>query len=796
MYKIAIIVNENEVAHSVFADTVSLLEDIVKNDNNMRGQYQLCSYDKYNIEELFEKDGRELKTFDSLIIATNATNNKEILDKLCNEKNAIEQFINLKKGVLILSQKKLSNKVRGTVDEKMITFLPEKYQYSLYDRPEKSSADGTVSIQTHDEAILNYPNHINEKLIENHCVKNNFMKHSYRSYIVPYRDAEYVPVLIDYLSPVIRLDNTNYRHRNLLMKSRSVVDRVVVSSMALDWASHIELLHNLLIFITSGSSQFAFIRGDKSNNLNATIFNSYILRAKISKISYRVFEASDVDEILNSPVNTFVFSANCSIEHVNFLWKKMAEAKSKHMNIYHLSDNQLNSDKLEFKLYQYSNYNSLHKMKLSASNWFAASFLPNLWGKSIWSYSYILLMMKETGIDYSTYIKPVYGELLDHIVKKNQVIDSYDGVINATCKLVELLHCVFNDDNYFKEVVSKYEALPSNVEKLCIQWLESKLFNPETSKHNKLSILTVLIKIENTCLNEKIKVDDIDDLNHIIFNTVVEYEENLDSCSNIELCDLLLLLCCIDLNGNSKYEVEKENINNMIAVIINILLKSQSINGEWKNISETSEILIYLFSIIDFIDSEVLINSVNVAIMNAVEYIYNKYDNSTGTWQNDYNSTSKSIHALELYDKYFNYSANDFFNYIQLNNQNNFENLFQERNLNSLNKYSEMFYKQEMDIKKSEEEAIDAKKKLKYTQSKLKRFKIYSFFSSIVALSILFIFSLVMIILFTNYNEIALEIVGNWSSYLISGFISIILSLIFMGLYQLIKRGVFGGGDS
>ncbi len=70
MYRIGIIVNENEVAHSKYADTLKTFSDAVDscNQNGKKGNsYYFIAFDKFNIQSLFDEGANNIKSFDGMI---------------------------------------------------------------------------------------------------------------------------------------------------------------------------------------------------------------------------------------------------------------------------------------------------------------------------------------------------------------------------------------------------------------------------------------------------------------------------------------------------------------------------------------------------------------------------------------------------------------------------------------------------------------------------------------------------------------------------------------------------------
>lgn len=96
MYKVGIVVNENEVAHSKFADTLKTISDAVDscNQNGKRGNsYFFTAFDKFNIQSLFEDGPNSIKTFDGIIIATNAMDTERIFNTFLHHKKKLKNLL-------------------------------------------------------------------------------------------------------------------------------------------------------------------------------------------------------------------------------------------------------------------------------------------------------------------------------------------------------------------------------------------------------------------------------------------------------------------------------------------------------------------------------------------------------------------------------------------------------------------------------------------------------------------------------------------------------------------------------
>ncbi|TCL58874.1 hypothetical protein EDD76_10544 [Kineothrix alysoides] len=776
MFRVAIIINENEVAHSAFADSLAVLEKPVTLGDNKKEYYSFVVFDKYNIKRLFKvEDELFLLTFDSLFIATNATNSLDLYNILLRNKSITETFINSGKGVFVSSQKKLSIK-SGNIF-KSIGFLPDKYDIYIYDRTEKSSAEGVATIACEDP-ILSYPTKITNQLIEYHCIHNSFMVHKYRSHIVPVDGSQYITLLADEILqneiPPELIDAPE-KHRKLLLRSGNLSERVVVTTMALDWASHDELIENILVYITEGITQFAFVR--KSNGKTNNIMSSYILRAKTVKIPFRVYEDINDKMLLELPHNIFVFSPDYEVQEVSNFWHKSVESENA-LTVYHLVETMQG-----LVCHHYSNATSINTMVDEVANWLARKFFPELWGRSIWTFNYTLLMMNELNIDYIQYLPYIYEELSKHFTKNNVLINSYDCVVNATCMMLEILYFIFLPNKESEQEIYKQYPI-QHVYDAVKDWIYNLLFGADISNQDKVYILRTLYVIG--CVDNDANKSEINKMALLVISAY--RSANYNYCSNVLLCQIIWLTTQLKksnyLPENSSQEIIKE--------IIDVLLLKQNTDGSWRNTSETGEVVLWLFQIITLDDKALghQIEIVNESILNAIEFIFIKYNKIEYNWENDINATVKSIYALGLYDKINNFSANDFFNYVNIKSNQILNQINIINNTDALQCSLEEIQKREQIIRENLQEKNKLINILNSTMARKKVYKLL-FFSSFVTLLILGFMMILVGIGLTDHPEVIKELFSNWRSEFIFGFIGVVLGLIFMGIYGYVKDKIF-----
>ena len=106
------------------------------------------------------------------------------------------------KGLLICSQKKLKQDSHADKNEfkaRKTCFLPDPYEYKVVSRPAQEGSDqGNIEVADQEptaiqEFLCSYPQLIDNKIIQEHCMKNDFQQHFYRDYIIPLNDSSYFP---------------------------------------------------------------------------------------------------------------------------------------------------------------------------------------------------------------------------------------------------------------------------------------------------------------------------------------------------------------------------------------------------------------------------------------------------------------------------------------------------------------------------------------------------------------------------------------------------------------------------
>lgn len=776
MFRIALLVNENEVAHSAFADTLGVLKRPGALGDQKLNTYRFFAFDKYNIYRMFLRDGENyLTSFDSLIIATNATNNIEVLQALRNNASLVEEFLRTGRGILVCSQKKLSQKFGE--DARITGFLPERYEYGLYDRPESSSAEGVITELVPSDPLFSYPNVVTDELIEHRCTNNSFMAHKYRSHIVPRHPSQFITLLVDSQAPPVpeSLRASLDPSRAVMLRTGSTTERLVVTSMALDWAGHEELLENILVYITEGTSQIAVLRRRDSNTDKA--MDAYVVRARVAKTPVREYFDVEPDLVAHLKHRTLIVSPAFSITEVEQMWSALVSSGEKSADLYHVTPDTLTDG---FQLWQRSSSSALDRVSAAAGAWLARSFFPTLWGKSIWTYNYVLPMMIELGIDHRPYLPSIFTDICKHVPKTSAPLASYDNVINATSQMLEVVGTAILPTGFTPDGCES-ALTPRELYEGCAGWIVKKLTGGSTHSLrdrlymvNALSRVSYLDKLDGEASSEVFK-SARDTRNSYRASHYID-------CETVELTQVLELTAGLGAEGRSL-----GTFNSELSSIITVLRTRQSSDGEWRNVNETAEVTLALLRLRQRHKQLASNKELAETIVKGVERLLHNYDARLGSWSDDINATAKAAHALALFDKQSGLSFDNFFAEIRAKTGFRLESEALEASLNHEGELLATLFRREAELAERAAHVAAAQRQLRTAKKRLRRYRVFTFGASVIALISGSALTLMFGILFVSYKTVAKELVGNWRDYIISGFVGIILTLVFMGIYSVTK---------
>lgn len=786
MYRVGIIVNENEVSHSKFADTLETLKLAIDkcNQNGKKGNsYYFKAFDKFNIQSLFDEGENNIKSFDGIVIATNAMDTERIYAAFLHNKKLLEEFINDNKGIFISSQKKLSNGSLSKEKFQSTDFLPDIYNYYLFDRPEKYSSEGIISLASENK-ILSYPNKITNEIINGHCENNQFIVHRYRSVIIPKHQNAYDTLLNDVSVPISQKELQYLQGDRKVLLTSQYNRRIVISTMALDWANHSELLCNILIFITENKTPTFFVKKESEQNTKNSVIESYIIRANTANLPYRVISEKEISEYSNFSGSTFIFSPKWTSKEIERIFDEMLLFQKKYFSLYHISKSSSDSVS-DLKLSKYCNFSSIDKMKDEVIQKILSDYVSNSWHKSVWTYSYIFNLIKFFDINIPIIAKNIYEELFIHFTKKDEhkgiidLVGSYDNVFNATCKLAEILSYL---QIKYQEYVSKDSQFEiDEVLKKTDEWIISKMESDSISDQDICYGAIYLLSCEDyRAISDSVRTK----LGQLVDNILIQTIQNkINKTPTIVLCRIYQATCQLISNG---VFTGKPSIQ-YIKKIESVLSERQDIYGNWKNISETAEIATILMDVYPIRSQiESPLSTLNILITKAIEILHSQFNSFTKMWGDDLNTTAKAMLAIGEYNRTFNFAINDFF--LDLNHHQSNIALMTGNDIGII----DGFYRKIDTLEKEKEGLvkiiIDNEKNILTSKKTLKRAKMSSLILVLMLFSILFILGLIINGIFTKHNLILLEIYNEYKPHFIAGFLFLGLTIIWELIFNRLKK--------
>jgi hypothetical protein len=792
MYRIATIVNENEVSHSRYADTLGTLRAAMRTCNldGKRGNaYHFVAFDKFSVQRLFVAGDDHLLTFDGLFIATNALSRHErVYETLFQNQPLIATFLDSNRGIFVSSQKKLSNGSLQTCDPQSVSFLPDVYHYYLFDRPEKYSSDGDIDVSSGGR-ILTYPYTIDSALLAKHCDHNQFMPHRYRSIAIPKHMHSYDTVLADRGSPAVTYEELGaFKIDRKVLLSATYNKRVVISTMALDWANHSELLANILTFLTEDRHRTLFVTKPDAYSHDA-VLDSYILRANIANIPYHVISPSEMDSRITPECNAYIFSPAWQPHEVEELYTATLRSHTSYFSMYHVCDIG-SSSRATHKVSKYCNYSSVDLMKDAVVATLLASFVSTHWNKSVWTYSYIAKLLALYDYDIEPVATRVYDELRLHFTKtdgltqKQELVGSYDNVFNATCMQLEVLRWL---RSRYRESIDRRSPYDVNsVINEAEDWLLAAIETESIFDQDVCYCLLYLIRFGQY---DRLNVEFKDTLARLFTNLLSSVLEEMQSVrfterSSVDLCRIYQTICT--LWPHKVVSAHKAEL--YIGRLEETLEARQNEFGSWKNISETAEVCgMLLDSYADRLTMARPMTTIDAIVGRGIELLYSQFDAQKQMWSDDLGASAKAMYAIVAYDRRFAFAVNDFL--YELKSRNEVRGDMGER---AEIRRSGTFYRA-LDILERRADVLaksgaKSEQVLAATNHRLKARGRTLLWSWAVILSLMFTNLLVVGILQIEYPVIVSALIGDWKAALLTGFLGFVFSVILTALYARVER--------
>ena len=632
MYRIAVIQNEVEMQHSGYVDSVPKYR---KQDFDLH-EHVFNRFSSVNIRELFIEGENYLLDYDCVIIGTNATSDGDVYSILCDENNklVLEKFIAMGKGLLICSQKKLREDMDADESEykaRRTFFLPEPYEYKVVSRPSKEGSDqGNVTVYNQElkgiqKFLCSFPQIIDNKTIFEHCVKNDFQKNFYRDYIIPLNDSSYFPVLLDECENV----------RNTLMVARPRKnEKIVISTMALDWAGHYELIENILYYLIIGIPTVAFV--DKKEQ-PAQDFQFIMSEAELSNISYYTYLSTT--DVINSSLcqyhTLYVFSPSYSEDEVSEFWEKHVKEQSGYIKLFYYK--YINN---ELVLVNFSYFSYIDAQKHEVETWLKGEYKDGLWGNSFWKTYDALFALYRMGEDISPYLRGAFTK-----IEKHYRNGSYDGVLAPTCGLFELEALIMQDESLRREVPKVEEYLKETQDWLVGRYKGTSSYNKKfiiRSFHNA-GFLDTFIASKSNFENE---------LFEVVTDDSVKDKLEIDLCLDAEVCLVYL-----------KTYRDRKEIKIRINECIDSILSTQMQNGRWdNNLGKTARLLVFFITHQSQNEFNRKKEEISEAISRGIIALRNSYQENN--WENNVVTTANAITAIVSHDQIAAYKSKDFLNQV------------------------------------------------------------------------------------------------------------------------------------
>jgi hypothetical protein len=258
------------MSHYGYADARPLIEEL---------GYNVVLYTAQNIDDL----ASNLQTFDAIIYASNAFNDKTIREEIFTPEfiATFSKFLEEGKGCLILHQLRLAQTKNTTLE-----FLPSplKSVQPIERLKTEKSSDGelhpTALTKTH--VCFLYPNEIDINQVKTQCLNYRSLSGLYWHYWAQVENSEWDILLYDI--------DANDIQRSLILSSKEAAPyRIILSSLTLDWQKQTKVFQNILTYIIEGKHNTAILKDYKNTSV---AFEYFIECLKSQKYPFKIYEVA------------------------------------------------------------------------------------------------------------------------------------------------------------------------------------------------------------------------------------------------------------------------------------------------------------------------------------------------------------------------------------------------------------------------------------------------------------------------------------------------------------------------
>ncbi len=642
MFRIAVIQNQSESQRSSYANVSRNLSQSIS-----KVKFEFHPYDSGNIGRLLSSvsDDYALR-YDAIFVSTNATSDSVLFDKLNGAADVFEDFLNQGGGLFLSYQKKLSFADGSAPRE--LPFIPERYRVHMIERPaaETDSGVGDVRMVRPPDAmsaaaylVVSSPNSVSAEDVLRHCKENDFKTHLYRACLRPSNPSVYEPVLND---PSYTDD---FADRNLLLVNRNSEhgERVVVTTIALDWEGHFKLLENILEYIAAGIPRLALI-GPRGGNDDEE-FRFLRSTARIGGVPLREYSALDRPPgKMNEIHDVYVVSSNWAEEDVLRFWDDIAKPSprefvdaSQFRRVYHLGGLGRQS------LTKYVNFTPLDTIINEALLWLDHKFSHGFWEGGFWNTHDVLTAFDSLGVDLKDFLPSTLGDIQKHLRD-----GAYDAVMGPTCGVLALLNRL---SRRYGDVLDANGFDLTQRTRIAIWICESARDQSELARQVASQ---ALFAPGGDAVVSQVSKELGDGVVAALRRAVrqVDYlaPERIAAYSNADLTRLLELASSSEGNDGLRLAATQ------------LLVDRQDDTGRWGTSSETGAVVASLLQS-SLADEP---QPVYDAILRGVEAIQADFNASTSSWGENVQHTAACIRALGLFNRSQHHASQEALEVVEL----------------------------------------------------------------------------------------------------------------------------------
>ncbi|PVE14826.1 hypothetical protein [Arthrobacter sp. Bz4] len=641
MFRVAVVQNQSESQRSGYANVSRNLSE-----NMPRDRFEFCLFDASNLYRLFTINGDDaLDTFDGLFISTNVTSDRLALAILNSGAPLIAEFLSRGRGIFVSYQKKMSYTPGDDPIE--ISFLPERYHVRMMERPflETDSGLGDIDfaetpacMNTAAYLLISSPNEITPQSVKTHCLENDFKAHLYRSTIRPLNSSVFDAVFHD---PSYADD---YGVRDLLLVNRSAEagERVVVSTIAIDWQLNLRILENILEYIAAGVPRLAFIdspRGDSDIDFIQST-------AGLDGIPSREYKDLSVpSRRLRGIHDVYVLSSHWSAEDVAEFWARISTPRtlafreaSEFRRLYHLGEHSTQS------LTRYANYTSLDAIINEAVLWMEHQFNGGFWEGGFWNSHDVLIALDSLRVNIASFLPGVLADVRGHL--RN---GAYDSVMGPTCGLMVMLN---RFTPRYGEILES-EGFTSDVRFSVGEWICS---NAPTQSEIARQVASQAIFSPGgedvvAALRKSRLSDEATALARVVRQSDYTSTARVSGYTNLDLARLLEM-------GGASETIDESARAHVHEVLV---ARQQPDSGLWGSTAESAAVLSALLG-----SEHEQGTAVYEAILKGVDALRGRFDQATASWNSNLQETAACVRALGLFNERLDLAAQDVLETIEL----------------------------------------------------------------------------------------------------------------------------------